>query len=133
MADESPTVRNVAESLLKKHGYRVLLADDGARALEVAKRDKPELIFLDDSMPVPGGEETWSTLRQTAGLKDVPVVMLLSGDKMDRQQELKRMGATGFISKPFELNQMLSIVRNTLDDKAPPKPAKLRVQGKYVQ
>jgi two-component system alkaline phosphatase synthesis response regulator PhoP len=107
VADESPTVRNVAESLLKKHGYTVLLADDGARALEVAKRDKPELIFLDDSVSVPGGKEKCSTFRREAGLEDVPVVMLLSGDKGERQQELKDIGANGFISKPFNPREIL--------------------------
>ncbi|MGB7061660.1 MAG: response regulator [Candidatus Zixiibacteriota bacterium] len=126
VADESPTVRNVAESLLKKHGYRVLLADDGARALEVAKRDKPELIFLDDSMPVPGGEGTWSALRQEAGLKDVPVVMLLSGDKMGRQQEPKEIGAVGFISKPFNPREILDHAERLLrKEKTPPSEESL--------
>ena len=124
VADESPTVRNVAESLLKKHGYRVLLADDGARALEVAKRDKPELIFLDDSMPVPGGEGTWSALRQEADLKDVPVVMLLSGDKMERQQELKQMGAVGFINKPFNPREILDHAERLLRKEKTPSPEK---------
>ena len=107
VADESPTVRNVAQSLLKKHGYTVLLADDGAGALTLAETNKPELIFLDDSMPMPGGEGAWSALQQRPGLKDVPVVMLLSGDRTHRQQELKEAGADGFISKPFNPREIL--------------------------
>jgi CheY-like chemotaxis protein len=121
VADESPTVRNVAESLLKKHGYRVLLASDGARALEVARRDKPELIFLDDSLSAPGGEETWSVLRQETGLEDILLVMLLSGDKMDRQPELKEIGADGFISKPFNPREILDHAERLLrKEKTPP-------------
>jgi two-component system chemotaxis response regulator CheY len=107
VADKSPTVRNVAQSLLKKHGYTVLLADNGARALTLAETKKPELIFLDDSMPMPGGEGAWSALRQRSGLKDVPVVMLVSGDRTDRQQELKEAGADGFINKPFNPREIL--------------------------
>ena len=124
VADESPTVRNVAGSLLKKHGYTVLLADNGARALALAETNKPGLIFLDDSMPGPGGEGTWSALRQEAGLKDVPVVMLLSGDKMDRQQELKQMGATGFISKPFNPREILDHAERLLRKEKTPSPEK---------
>ena len=108
VADESPTVRNVAQSLLKKHGYTVLLADSGARALNLAETNKPELILLDDSMSMPGGEAVWSALRQRSGLKDVPVVMLLSGDKTDRQQELEEAGADGFINKPFNPREILN-------------------------
>ncbi|UCB52373.1 MAG: response regulator [Candidatus Zixiibacteriota bacterium] len=107
VADESPTVRNVAESLLKKHGYTVLLADNGARALTLAETDGPELIFLDDAMSIPGGEGAWSVLRQKSGAKDIPVVMLLTGDRKDRQQELIEKGAEGFISKPFNPREIL--------------------------
>jgi two-component system chemotaxis response regulator CheY len=120
VADESPTVRNVAGSLLKKHGYTVLLADNGAKALTLAETNKPDLIFLDDSMPIPGGEGAWSALRQRPGLKDVPMVMLLSGDKADRQQELKEIGADGFISKPFNPHEILDQAERLLHKEKTP-------------
>jgi two-component system response regulator VicR len=52
VADDSPTVRKVTESLLKKQGYEVLCAEDGASALSLAKTNKPDLIFLDDSLSI---------------------------------------------------------------------------------
>jgi len=120
VADESPTVRNVAQSLLKKHGYTVLLADSGAKALSLAEKNKPELIFLDDSMSMPGGEGAWSALRQRSGLKDVPVVMLLSGARTDRRQELKEAGADGFINKPFNPREILKQAEKLLGKEETP-------------
>jgi CheY-like chemotaxis protein len=107
VVDQSPTVRNVAGSLLKKRGYTVLLADSGATALRLAETNKPDLIFLDESISVPGGEGAWSDLRQRSGLKDVPTVMLLSGDTTERHQELREAGADGFINKPFNPRDIL--------------------------
>ncbi|MCK4404235.1 MAG: response regulator [candidate division Zixibacteria bacterium] len=115
VADDSPTVRNVAESLLKKHGYEVLLADDGARALEVAKANKPDLIFLNDSMSILNGEQVLRELKQNKNLKDVPVVMLLSRDEIDKEQKLKQIGTDAFITKPFNPREILDHVERLLE------------------
>lgn len=115
VADDSPTVRNVTESLLRKHGYEVLLADDGAKALGVAKANKPDLIFLNDSMSILNGEQVLRELKQNKSLKDIPVVMLLSGDKTDKEKELKQIGADAFITKPFNPREILDHVRRLLE------------------
>lgn len=115
VADDSPTVRNVTESLLRKHGYEVLLADDGAKALGVAKANKPDLIFLNDSMSILNGEQVLRELKQNKSLKDVPVVMLLSGDKTDKEQKLKQIGADAFITKPFNPGDILDHVGRLLE------------------
>ena len=115
VADDSPTVRNVTESLLRKHGYEVLLADDGAKALGVAKANKPDLIFLNDSMSILNGEQVLRELKQNKSLRDVPVVMLLSGDKTDKEKELKQIGADAFITKPFNPREILDHVRRLLE------------------
>ena len=122
VVDESPTVRNVAGSLLKKHGYTVLLADNGARAQTLAETNKPDLIFIDESVSVPGGEGAWSDLRRRSSLKDVPIVVLLSGDATGRQQELKEAGADGFISKPFNPREILDQAEKLLGRDKTPSP-----------
>ncbi len=107
VADDSPTVRNVAESLLRKRGYEVILADDGAKALGIAKTHKPDLIFLDDSMSIMNGEQVCREIRQDKNLKDIPVIMLLSGDGIEKKQDLKQIGADAFITKPFNPKEIL--------------------------
>ena len=115
VADDSPTVRNVTESLLRKHGYRVLFADDGAKALRIAKTEKPDLIFLDDSLSVVNGVQVCKELKQNKSLKDVPVVMLLSRDEADKAQELKQIGVDVFLTKPFNPKEILDHVGKLLE------------------
>jgi len=115
VADGSPTVRNVAESLLRKRGYEVILVDDGAKALSIAKTDKPDFIFLDNSMSVLNGDQVLRELKQNRKLKNVPVIMLLSEDEMERKQELKQVGVDAFIIKPFNPKDILDHVKGLLE------------------
>jgi len=115
VADDSPTVRNVTEPLLRKHGYEVLFADDGAKALEIAKANKPDLIFLDDALSILNGEEVCKELKQNGSLKDIPVVMLLSKDEREKKQELRLIGADAFITKPFNPREILDHVERLLE------------------
>ncbi|MGB8658505.1 MAG: response regulator [Candidatus Zixiibacteriota bacterium] len=114
VADDSPTVRIVADSLLRKHGYAVLLADDGAKALGIVNSDKPDLILLDESMPGSKGEEVCRRLKQNQESKDIPVIVLLSGDEVEREPELRLAGADAFIIKPFGSKQVLDQVQDLL-------------------
>ncbi len=115
VADDSPTVRSVAESLLRKHGYEVFLADDGAKALGIAKANKPDLIFLDDSLSILNGGQVCKELKQNQSLKDVPVLMLLSEDEVEKKQELRLIGADAFITKPFNPREILDHVERLLE------------------
>ena len=114
VADSSPTIRNIIESLLRKHGYEVFLAEDGAKALGIAKLDKPNLILLDNSLPVLSGEQVCQELKQSMSLKDMPVIMLLSKDEIKKEQELRLIGADAFIVKPFSPKEILEQVKNLL-------------------
>ncbi|MCK4224073.1 MAG: response regulator [candidate division Zixibacteria bacterium] len=121
VADDSLTVRNLAESLLRKHGYEILFADDGAKALEVAKANKPDLILLDDSLSVLSGGQVCRELKQNGSLKDIPVIMLLSEDEIEKKQELRLIGADAFITKPFDPREILDQVERLLPkEKTPP-------------
>ena len=114
VADDSPTVRNVADSLLRKHGYEVLLADDGAKALSMAKTDKPDVIFLDSSLSALDREQVYSQIKQNGCLEGVPVVMILSQDEKEREFDLKQISAKAFITKPFDPREILDHVERLL-------------------
>ncbi|MFH1336728.1 MAG: response regulator, partial [Candidatus Zixiibacteriota bacterium] len=101
IADGSPTIRNVAESLLNKHGYEVFLADDGLKALGVLKLEKPDVLFLDYSLPVLNGEQVLSEFKQSQDLKPAYVIMLLDKENEKRRRELESQGVDAFIVKPF--------------------------------
>jgi CheY-like chemotaxis protein len=114
VADDSPTIRNIAQSLLRKHGYEVLSAVDGVEALRIAKASRPDLVFLDDSMPVMDGGQVLKELRHDPDLKDIPVVMLLSRDEAETKQRFEQMGTGFFIAKPLNPVQFLDQVEKLL-------------------
>jgi CheY-like chemotaxis protein len=110
LADNSPTVRNVTLSLLKKHGYQVFSAQDGVEALKKAKADRPDVIFLDESITILDGEQVLRELKRDQDLKDVPVVMILSRNEPERKEQLRQLGSEFFIPKPVNPVQILDSV-----------------------
>ena len=114
VADDSPTVRKAAESLLRKHGYEVLCAEEGASALGMAKTDKPDLILWDASLPVLDGRGACEELKGNDELKDTPVIITLTGEQADKEEELRQLGADAFATKPFNPKEILEKVQEFL-------------------
>ncbi len=123
LVDDEDYLRDLGKRLLAKFGYTVLTAPNGETALKIfrEKGKHISLIILDLIMPGIGGKNCLDLI-----LKEDPSarVIIASGYSVDGSTKKELASITkGFISKPFELSQMLSIVRKTLDEKAPPKPA----------
>ncbi len=100
--------RNITELLqlyLEKEGYRVLTASDGRQGLEVFRKENPDLVLLDVMMPVMDG---WEACRIIRSESQVPIVMLTAkGETDDKVQGLKA-GADDYITKPFEMREVLA-------------------------
>ncbi|MDA1000035.1 MAG: ATP-binding protein, partial [bacterium] len=89
----------------------IFSAFDGREALEICVREKPDLILLDLRMPIMDGFETLKHLKDNASLRDLPVISISAQVlKEDRDRSL-RMGATAFITKPFDLSTLQEAVR----------------------
>src|SRR5271163_3115383 len=76
IADDNPTNLNVLFEYLSAQGYRVLIAEDGAGAIEQAQYGQPDLILLDVMMPGIDGFETCLKLKESAETKDIPVIFM---------------------------------------------------------
>ena len=110
--------------MLTKFGYTVLTAPDGETAVQVYREHGTQisLIMLDLIMPGIGGRNCLDQI-----LKEDPsaAVIIASGYSVDESAKKEiESKAKGFVSKPFELNQMINIVRRTLDENAPASPDK---------
>ena len=119
VADDSPTTRKVAESLLKKQGYEVFCAEDGASALGMAKTNKPDLIFWDAVLPTIDGYHICEELKGNEELKDIPVIVLLTRDQEKKEEELNLIGADAFLVKPFNPNDILKTVERFFKKEIP--------------
>jgi two-component system, OmpR family, response regulator RpaB len=115
IVDDEAMIRRILSTRLTMVGYDVALAADGVEALEVFKREPPDLIVLDVMMPKLNGLEVCEDLRKVS---DVPIIMLTAlGDVADRIAGLQ-MGADDYLPKPFspkELEERINAILRRMD------------------
>ena len=114
VADDSQTIRSVAEFLLRQKGYEVFLAQNGEEAFALIKKNTPDLVLLDNSMPIKDGFTLCQDLKNDYALKNIPVVMLLNSRDSVNQEGFKSSGCESFILKPFSPREFLEKVENSL-------------------
>lgn len=110
VVDDSITVRRVTERLLKREGYRVVLAADGMAALRELAAEKPALILSDIEMPQMDGFDLLRNIRNDQGLQDLPVVMITSRTADKHRAHAEQLGATGYLGKPYQEEQLLELI-----------------------
>jgi phosphate regulon transcriptional regulator PhoB len=120
--DERDIVELVRHHLLQA-GYRVVSASDGRQAVDVALRERPDLIVLDLMLPVLPGAEVARMLKQNEKTRGVPIVMLTArGEEVDRIVGLE-LGADDYVVKPFSPRELVLRVQAILrrDGQEPPE------------
>lgn len=111
IVDDDPVLRNRLKKYFENEGFRVSAADGGGELREIMERDGADLVILDLMMPGEDGLSLTSYLRRTS---DAGVVILTGkGDTIDRVVGLE-LGADDYISKPFELRELLARIRSVL-------------------
>lgn len=109
--DDSKTVQRNVKLVLEASGYQVLELMEPVRALTTLVRNKPVLILMDISMPEIDGYELYKMLRQSSGLREIPIVMLTGRDGLIDRIRARMVGATDYMPKPFNPNELLAIVQ----------------------
>jgi CheY-like chemotaxis protein len=111
----------VTELSLKKGGYHLVIGRNGLQAIELAGREKPDLIVMDVNMPELDGLAALQQLKASPDTAAIPVIMLtVRGHALTRQQA-EESGSAVFLTKPFSPTQLLSEVRRILGE-TPPAP-----------
>lgn len=111
VVDDDPFIRKlIATTLEDVAGFVLFEAADGAEAIEVARRERPELVFLDVDMPVLDGIDACRQLRSIESTSHATIVMLTAahGDSVERRSE--EAGADLFLTKPFSPLDLLRLV-----------------------
>ena len=118
MVDDDPEIVAMLTTRLTKRGYNVTTANDGQRALELAKREKPDLVLLDVMMPGKSGWEVARALKQDPVTQGMKIVMVTAiGEKMN-EITAPIYGADAHIDKPFEFERLERVIA----DAARPAP-----------
>jgi len=118
VADDETHILNVVSLKLRNAGYRVLTACDGQEALEIARRDHPDLLITDYHMPLLSGLELCRRLRQDPSTADIPAIMLTARGYHLEEQETRQSGIRCMLSKPFSPRHLLLTVTEMVAAKA---------------
>jgi CheY-like chemotaxis protein len=114
VADDDPDILNIVAVSLETQGYVVLKAANGREAVDQAKENHPDLILLDMMMPIMSGYEAVAQLKSDPATAEIPVIGL-SAKAMATDIELASgIGIDGYITKPFRIAQVLSVVEGYL-------------------
>jgi len=127
IVEDDTTLVELLKYNLSHQAYEVVTATDGVQALELAKREKPDLVILDLMLPKLDGYDVCRFLRRDSS---VPILMLTARtEEMDKVMGLE-VGADDYITKPFGLNELFARIRALLRRAQPPPSIKLIKTGK---
>jgi two-component system chemotaxis response regulator CheY len=112
--DDSASMRQMVSFTLKGAGYDVVEAADGVEALNIAKSRPVSLVITDVNMPNMDGISLIKELRSLPSYKFTPLLMLTTESGADKKQQGKAAGATGWIVKPFNPDQLLKTVSKVI-------------------
>jgi signal transduction histidine kinase len=135
IVDDTPANVRILVSCLTAAHYGVLVAEDGASALELISNEKPDLILLDVMMPVMDGFETCQWLKQNPQTRDIPVLFTTAVGDCAAKMKGFEIGAVDYITKPFHLSEVLARVKVqlTLIQQKKDLEAALAQQNKFMR
>jgi twitching motility two-component system response regulator PilH len=112
VVDDSATIRAVLGKMLAQNGHVVLKAADGESALEIARTERPDLVFLDIVMPGMSGFAVLRALRHDLLTRDIPIVMISGNLQATEQFYVQRFGADDFMKKPFGRSEVFARIEH---------------------
>lgn len=111
LADDEPDIQLIARLALKRAGFEVTAVTNGAEVLAKVGEVKPEAILLDWMMPEMDGFETCARLKANPDTKDIPVIFVTAKAQESEIDRGLKLGAVGYITKPFDALSLGTQVR----------------------
>jgi DNA-binding response OmpR family regulator len=117
VVDDSPFILEIIDTILKDSGFEVITADDGDRAYARATTESPDLMVLDLMLPKKNGYEVCKLLKGDERYRSIPIIMLTARVNEEDEVKGKAAGADVYMGKPFELDDLVSKVKELLQAK----------------
>jgi CheY-like chemotaxis protein len=115
VADDDPDILSIVSMSLETQGYTVYKATNGREAVDLARAHHPDLILMDMMMPVVSGYEAVGELKADASTRDIIIVGLSAKAMATDMERATDAGIDGYITKPFRIAQVLSVVETYLN------------------
>lgn len=117
IVDDDFLIRNLLKQILEpfeEKGVKLFVADNGVIAIDKVKSENPDIVFLDVMMPKMNGFEVCNILKNDLEMKNIYIIMLTAkGQELDKQKAID-MGADFYITKPFNINEIIRKVSEVL-------------------
>ena len=110
VVDDDPEIVTMLSARLTKRGYKVSTANDGHRALELAKRELPDVMLLDVMMPGKSGWEVARALKQDPVTQNIKIVMVTAIGEQVNEITSPLYGADAHVDKPFEFDRLEKVI-----------------------
>jgi CheY-like chemotaxis protein len=107
LVEDNEANRDMLSRRLIRKGYDVVMAEDGAQAVEVASREKPDIVLMDMSLPVIDGWEATRRLKAEEGTRRIPVIALTAHAMSGDREKALEAGCDDYDTKPIELPRLL--------------------------
>ena len=113
--EDEPSLQKAISELLTQEGFKILNAGDGEEGLELARKEKPNLILLDLILPKKDGFEVLKELKADENMKDIPVIVLTNLEGMGDVEKALELGATTYLVKAnYELEDVVTKIKDFL-------------------
>jgi two-component system, cell cycle response regulator DivK len=120
VVEDHPLNRELAEAILERAGYDVLVAEDGETALDRVAARHPDVILLDVELPGISGLEVARRLKDDPATRAIPVVALTAYAMVGGEARARAAGCDDYVTKPIERPKLLGAVERALAREAPP-------------
>jgi len=114
IVDDSATIRTAVAMTLDKNGYQTVSAVDGIDALDKISNTDVDMVITDLNMPNMDGFSLTKALRENQKTKFKPIIILTTETDNEKKLQGKKAGASGWIEKPFQANNLIKVVRMAL-------------------
>lgn len=114
IVDDSTTNNLLSQIIFQEKGYKTTILENGKKAIESIKKNKPDIVLLDLMMPIIDGLTVLKNIRQDEETKDTPVIIVSAADTKTNIEEVEKYHPIDFIAKPIGQNHLLEKVEEHL-------------------
>ncbi len=114
IVDDSPTEVHVLKTMLEKNGFQTISANSGEEGIEVAKKEKPDVILMDVVMPGLNGFQATRQLTKNQETSAIPVIIVTTKDQQTDRVWGLRQGAKDYVTKPAQETDLVGKIQSVL-------------------
>ncbi|HDH86753.1 MAG TPA: response regulator [Desulfobacteraceae bacterium] len=112
--ENDPKNLKLVTDILQVSGYATLQATDGKQGVELARKEKPDLILMDIQIPVMDGLEATKLLKNDGATRDIPVIALTAYAMKGDEEKMRAAGCDGYITKPIDIKGFLKKISEVI-------------------